>query len=178
LKQLLVLIFSLALGAAAVGQVYRVVDEHGNVTYTDKPPKDAEPVEIRQPNTTPPPNTDLYPSPPPQPKDTESAGYEVTITAPANETIIPRGPGNFSVSASVTPALKSGHMLQLLLDGAPRQDPQSGGSWALTNVFRGEHNLTVAVIDKEGKQLSTSEPVKVFVFRPSSNFRKSRPAPN
>ncbi|MDJ0877543.1 MAG: DUF4124 domain-containing protein [Halieaceae bacterium] len=180
MKYLLILLFCTLLGTTASAQVYRVVDEHGNVTFTDKPPGDAEPVEIREPNTTAPPDTSVFPAPPPKPADEqdESGGYQVAITAPANETIIPRGPGNFSVSATVSPSLGRDHMLQLMMDGQPREEPQTSTSWALTNVFRGEHNITVTVIDKEGKTLATSEPVKVFVFRPSSQFRNNpRPAP-
>ncbi len=179
MKHLLILLLCTLLAMTASAQVYRVVDEHGNVTFTDKPPADAEPVDIRQPNTSAPPNAAAFPAPPPKPLDDQDAGggYQVAITSPANETIIPRGPGNFSVSASVSPALGGGHMLQLLLDGQPRQEPQGSTSWALTNVFRGEHTLTVAVVDKDGKQLATSGPVTVFVFRPSSNFNNNRPRP-
>ncbi len=173
MKHLLILLLCTLLGATASAQVYRVVDENGNVTFTDRPPEDAEPVDLGPTNTTPPPTTGLYPTPPPRVTDEGdgASGYEIAITSPADQTIIPRGPGNFSVSASVSPALESGHMLQLLLDGQPRQEPQAGSSWALTNVFRGEHKVTVAVIDGDGKQLATSEPVTVYVFRPSSNFR-------
>ncbi len=179
MKHLLILLLCTLLGMTASAQVYRVVDEHGNVTFTDKPPADAEPVDIRQPNTSTPPNASAFPERPSKAADDAdaSSAYRVSITAPANETIIPRGPGNFSVSASVSPALGSSDKLQLLLDGQPRQEPQTATTWALTNVFRGEHRLTVAVISKDGKQLATSEPVTVFVFRPSSNFNNNRPAP-
>ncbi len=177
MKHLMILLFCTLLGTAAFAQVYRVVDENGNVTFTDRPPPDAERVDVPTPNSAPPPATGIYNTPEPEATDEEdkASSYQVAITAPANETIIPRGPGNFSVSASVTPSLGGGHLLQLLLDGQPRQEPQAGTSWALTNVFRGEHNITVAVVDKDGKQLASSEPVTVFVFRPSSNFRKNRP---
>lgn len=179
MKYLLILLFCTLLGVPASAQVYRVEDEHGNVTFTDKPPPDAEPVEIRDTNTTAPPDTTIFPAPAPEPagEADESVGYQVAITAPANETIIPRGPGNFSVSATVSPALGRDHMLQLMMDGAPREEPQTTTSWALTNVFRGEHSITVSVVDKAGKTLATSEPIKVFVFRPSSNFRNPRPQP-
>lgn len=178
MKRLLVLIACLALGAAATAQVYRVVDENGKVTYTDRPPSEgAEPVEIRVPNTSPPPPSSAFPKPDPAPAAEPEASYLVSITAPSNETIIPRGPGNFSVSASVSPRLQQGHKLQLLLDGAPRQEPKTSGLWDLTNVFRGEHQLTVAVVNAKGEQLSTSEPVTVYVFRPSSNFNRPKPTP-
>jgi len=102
--------------------------------------------------------------------------YTATITSPANETIIPNGPGNFSVSATVSPALQGDHRLQLLIDGTPVQEPQKGGSWSLTNVFRGEHSLVVSVIDETGAQVTASEPVIVFVFRPSTH-KRAKPTP-
>ena len=89
---------------------------------------------------------------------------------PDDETIIPRGPGNFSVSANISPSLQGKEKLQLLMDGEPRGEPQRGSAWPLTNVFRGTHVLEVTVIDPKGKELAKSEPVTVFVFRPSKNF--------
>ena len=79
------------------------------------------------------------------------------------------GPGNFSVSASISPALQQGAQLQLMMDGAPQGEPQAQAGWDLTNVFRGAHDLTVNVIDAQGKTLATSEPVRVYVLRPSVN---------
>ncbi len=185
LKQVLALICSLLFLASltASAQVFRTVDEHGNVTFTDQPPVDkenAEEVQIQQTNRAPPPPANAYPEPPPEPEAEAGASYQVAITSPANETIIPRGPGNVSVSAKVEPALQGGHMLQLLMDGEPREEPQTSTSWALTNVFRGEHNLSVAVVDDKGKQIAKSESVKIFVFRPSTNDsnRGSRPRPS
>ena len=163
---LMIALASLSLVCAA--QVYRHVDEHGNVTFTDQPPPDAERVEIREPNTlAAPPVIERAPEASPEPQPVE---YEVTITAPAPETAIPRGPGNFSVSASVTPGLNSGYQLQLLIDGAEEGEPQRATNWALTNVFRGARQLEVIVIDERGKELARSPAVTVYVFRPSSNF--------
>jgi hypothetical protein len=99
----------------------------------------------------------------------QGAPYTVTITEPANETTIPMGPGNFSVSVNVSPAPQSAEKLQLFVDGAPQGGPQSVSTWNLTNVFRGQHDLTVAVIDGAGKTLAISPPVRVFVMRPSVN---------
>jgi len=167
----------MSLVSAAAAQVYREVDEEGNVTFTDRPQGESEAVEIGPTNTAPPPPANVFPDAPEEPANAAGGSYEVAITNPAHETIIPRGPGNFSVSASVSPGLQTGHKLQLLMDGSPRQEPQTGSTWNLTNVFRGEHNLTVAVIDSKGKQLSESEAVTVFVFRPSTNDRSRRPRP-
>jgi hypothetical protein len=81
------------------------------------------------------------------------------------------GPGNFSVSVSVRPALKKYEGLQLFLNGVPWGTPQRDTMWDLINVFRGQQDLTVAVVNNAGETLAMSAPVRVFVHRPSSNFR-------
>lgn len=161
----------------APAQIYRTVDEQGNVVFTDTPPPagtESEEVELRQINTTPPPEP--RPDLAPQPEETAeekpaAAEYGVAITVPANETTIPMGPGNFSVSGVVRPSLGSGHQVQLYMDGVPWGEPQTVPSWALTNVFRGAHDFTIAVVDSKGGHLAVSEPVRVYVLRPSVNFR-------
>lgn len=153
--------------------VYRTTDAQGNVVFTDRPPSNATPtdrVEIRPTNTVQPPPTPTRPASENTPNAAaQGAPYTVTITEPANETTIPMGPGDFSVSVNVNPAPQRAENLQLFLDGAPQGGPQSASTWSLTNVFRGQHDLTVGVIDGSGKTLAISPPVRVFVMRPSVN---------
>ncbi len=171
------LIVALLLAPLAGAQIYKTVDEQGNVSFSDIPPADgrqAEEIRLRETNSTPPPPVLVRPEPAADDSDGEEAeatNYQVAISEPANETSIPMGPGNFSVSARVEPALADGALLQLYIDGSPSGSPQSGTSWGLTNVFRGAHDLTVAVVDGDGNQLAQSDPVRVFVFRPSTNFK-------
>lgn len=159
--------------------IYRTTDAQGNVVFTDTPPTNATPadrIEIRPTNTARP--TEI-----PAPRVTDAApvggsaivAYTVTITEPANETTIPMGPGNFPVSVNISPALQSAENLQLFVDGAPQGKPQRAATWALTNVFRGQHDLTVGVIDNSGKTVAVSEPVRVFVQRPSVNSPQRAP---
>ena len=186
LLRCLLILWVAGAGFTANAQVYKQVDEDGNITFTDQPAPDATPVEIKPTNTTPPPSPSAYPQATPE-SDTDvvDGAYTVTITSPADETIIARGPGNFSVSASIAPALAPAQKLQLLIDGSPRGEAQRNPNWVLTNVFRGEHSLEVAVLDATGKQVARSASVTVFVFRPStndkgrrSNPRPPRPTPN
>ncbi len=157
----------------ASGQnIYRTTDENGNVVFTDRPADGStttEQVEIRQTNIT--PATPIETREEPQAAEPEEEDYSVNILSPDNETSFPMGPGNFSVSAEVSPGLRGGHALQLYVGGAPWGAPQSSTGWDLTNVFRGAHDLTVAVVDSDGEQLAVSPPVRVFVHRPSVNFR-------
>ena len=150
--------------------IYRTTDENGNIVFTDAPgvgTRKAERIENPHINSMPaPPSVPGASEETPDSEDDKNTSYEVSITSPENETTIPNGPGNFTVAARVSPALESGLSLQLYMDGVPWGEPQVSSSWNLTNVFRGEHQLTVAVVDEEGDAGATSEPVTVYVFRP------------
>ena len=156
--------------------IYRTTDKEGNVVFTDAPSADggsAEAVGLQRTNTAPPPpdRPDLDPAGPSADSGKQEAAYTVTITSPPNETSIPMGPGNFSVSVRIHPALKKYESLQLYVDGEPRGEPQASVIWDLTNVFRGAHDITVGVLDHDGETLATSAPVRVYVHRPSVNFK-------
>jgi hypothetical protein len=180
MPRLLLLVLLLIPLTTVAQTVYRTTDAQGNVVFTDRPPANATPedrVDIRPTNTVRPPEV---PAPPPVPEETAEVEaavepYRVAITNPANETSFPMGPGNFSVNANVNPALRDGYSLQLFFDGAPRGEPQQGATWDLTNVFRGRHDLTVGVIGPNGETITLSDPVTVFVFRPSTNFANRQP---
>jgi hypothetical protein len=167
------LLLVLVLASAAVSaQIYRTTDEQGNVIFTDRPPAEqgteVEAVELNRTNTTPPPaeRPDLAPAAKPD-KAAVTPNYAVSITAPADDTVIPMGPGNFSVAAATSPALAEGETLQLILSGTPWQEPQTRGQWNLTNIRRGEHDIVVLRLDPKGKELAASEPVRILVLRPT-----------
>lgn len=165
---------------AGFGQsIYRTTDKDGNVIYTDAPQAGSgasEEVKLPPTNTAPPPPN--IPRPPQAEPQESAVTYEVAITSPANESTIAMGPGNFSVAASVKPGLRKGQMLQLFMDGEAQGEPQKGTSWDLTNVFRGGHDLTVNLLDRDGQVLASSEAVRVYVLRPSINYpNRARPAP-
>jgi len=149
--------------------VYKVTDENGNVTYTDTPPSDQR--HSVETQTIPAANAAL-------PIESSNTGtvaldeapevdYQTRIQAPAEGATIPMGPGNFIVEASVAPRLDASEHLLLLLDGAPVGPPQKYASWALTNVFRGEHRLQVQRLDEAGVVLDTSAATTVYVMRPT-----------
>jgi hypothetical protein len=181
----LVLCALLLLPQLGTAQIYKTVDEHGNVSYSDKPPASgsSEQVKLRETNSTPAPEIiePLTPASAAAPADAAAAGYTVAISSPGNESTVPMGPGNFPVSASVEPALGQGALLQLYIDGSPYGAPQSSSSWMLTNVFRGAHDLSVAIVDNKGDRQAESAPVRVYVLRPSVNSPSRagpRPSPH
>ncbi len=177
MRKILLLCTLLLVSQLGIAQIYKTTDAQGNVSYSDSPPASgpSEQVELRQTNSTPAPDMTAAPVSelPAQGSDDDSMAidYKVAIASPANETTIPMGPGNFPVSVSLEPALQQGALLQLYVDGSPSGSPQSSNSWGLTNVFRGAHDLTVAVVDTQGNPLAESSAVRVYVLRPSVNFK-------
>lgn len=175
MRALLLLAMLLACFSSMADSIYRTTDADGNVVFTDAPTatsRPAEAVDVQRTNTIAP--IQITPLPETNAPGAEGAVaplYTVTITSPANETSFPMGPGNFSVSVSVRPALKKYEGLQLFLNGVPWGTPQRDTMWDLINVFRGQQDLTVAVVNNAGETLAMSPPVRVFVHRPSSNFR-------
>jgi len=183
MRRLLLLAMLLIPLTGLAESIYRSTDAEGNVVFTDTPPPSGtttDRIELQRTNTAEPP-------PVTQPAATETAetatedasaaSYKLTIISPDNETSFPMGPGNFNVSVQVTPALKKYEGLQLFMDGEPWGVPQRDTLWDLTNVFRGQHDITVGVVDKEGNTLAISPPVRVYVHRPSVNFNKPKVPP-
>ena len=162
---------AMLLAGMANAQIYKTTDEHGNVVFTDAPPAgsgQSEQVDLPRTNTTPPPPTVTpVPRPKAEPAEAQAVPVEVAITSPANESTIPMGGGNFSVSASISAGGSSEQTLQLLVDGSPQGAPQEAGNWNLQNVLRGPHDLVVEVLGRDGKVLARSDTVRVYVLRPS-----------
>jgi hypothetical protein len=175
MSRLLLLALLLTPFCGQADSIYRTTDEQGNVVFTDTPPANSnksEEIGVQRTNIATPPQVMPAPEQPNYPEDEqEGQAYTVIIITPANETSFPMGPGNFSVRVRVSPALKSGEGLQLFVDGEPRGDLQRATTWDLTNVFRGQRDITVGVVNGSGETLSLSEPVRVFVHRPSTNFK-------
>jgi hypothetical protein len=161
---------------SAADSIYRTTDAEGNVVFTDAPNASSRPteeVEVQRTNTVEPPQLNPLPDTDAPAATSEEAPppYTVTITKPEDETSFPMGPGNFSVSVRVSPALKKYEGLQLFVDGVAWGSPQRDNMWDLINVFRGQHDITVAVVNNAGETLTMSPPVRVYVHRPSTNFK-------
>ncbi len=156
----------LAIPLVAIAQVYKSVDENGNTVYSDKPPTNgssSEKVQVGAPNTSPPPRQVDRPTATVKQKKIE---VSVDITSPENDTAIAIGfAGNFSVTATVNPPLGNGNSAQLLIDGTAIGPAQAHTSWALSNIYRGSHILTVVISNYAGEKLAESPPITVHVLR-------------
>ncbi|MEQ9463681.1 MAG: DUF4124 domain-containing protein [Haliea sp.] len=167
MRHCLLLLLLLLPWAVQAQTIYKSTDAEGNVVYTDRPPAEGtagEEIKLKRLNTSPAPET--RPAPRPAAKAEAQVPRTVSILTPADQTVIPMGGGDFDVQAGVTPPLAFSERLQLRIDGEARGEPQTGTSWALRNVLRGGHDLSIERLDADGKVIARSEPVHVQVMRP------------
>ena len=153
--------------ALAKDAVYKWVDKDGVVHYTDKPPaKDATPAKL------PPLQTYKGGSNPKLQKFEKPAikgigGYaQIEIVTPSHDETFRGGERVVPVAVQVTPQLGEGQKLIYLLDGLPQSQPTTDTAFALTDVERGSHTVTVSLVNANGEELTTSTGV-TFHLKPT-----------
>lgn len=147
--------------------VWKWRDANGVVHYSDQPVAGAEQVSIQ--------NSSTFTSVPVARGGSSSSrvsappGYtNVEIWKPSNEMTVANTAGLVDVGVRVEPGLAPGHRLALYMDGRLVSGfPAEGMEYGLSEVERGAHTLVLAVIDPQGKQVTTSAPVQFFVQQPS-----------
>ncbi len=159
-------VFTLALGSVNAAEIYRHVDEHGNVEYSDQPAAGAKKVEVN------PVNIDASPKPQPAASSneaaTEAASYtELTISAPKHNTTL-RNISEVTVTASLSPGLDKQHRIRFLDNGTVIAPPSRTLSVLVSDLERGTHQLQAEVIDDNDQVIIASEPVAVHVHQPST----------
>lgn len=167
-RKLNAIILLLALTFPVTAQVFKETGPEGKVIFTDQPSPDAKPVDVPDTNTA-----KAIPIPgktPIQPKTEEAAYQRLMIIDPQDGSIIPNGPGHFSVQVKLTPALQEDHQIRLLLNGENYQQGQNS-QFELRSIPRGRHELKAQVVDEENTVLISSQPTSVQVYRPSSSKR-------
>ena len=96
----------------------------------------------------------------------------IRFVTPKNLEVISMGPGDFTVSVSLVPALSDKEELELMMDDKPLS-VQREVDWNLKNVSRGPHQLQVIRKRKSGEIVHKSAKVEILVLRPLP-ARKSR----
>lgn len=146
-------------------EVYKQVDEHGKVIFSDSPAAGAEKIHLAEPNTAVAVKPTAAKLMTPATTDTATNSYNsLAITQPKDQGIIPNGLLAIQVSTAVSPRLLPGHQLQLSIDGKVHSTNRNG--FTINGMPRGEHQLQVAIIDSENTVLKQSAAITLFVYRP------------
>ena len=155
--------FSVILAANA--DVYRSVDDSGNIVYSDKPSPEAEKIHIDEIQTIEAPDVGPFEYTPPKNPEGPSIYTKLEITSPEDGATIRSNSGEISINSVLEPGLNiaARHQLVLILDGS---DVSTGGpQFNLENVDRGTHSVSVAIKDKAGKVVMQSAPVTFTLQR-------------
>ena len=151
-------------------QIYKTVDEYGQVTYTDQPPQNEKSEEVDLPhlNTEPAAKTrqtaTTHTNTP-----TQHKSYSLRITSPREKAKIAPSTTYLGVQASLTPNVVEGLSVQWFVDGEKNGKPKKSlvSSVYLDPATRGERAIQAKLIDDEsGKVIASSARVSIFVFRP------------
>lgn len=159
----------LVLAATAQAEVYRHVDQYGNVTYSDEPIDGGETVKVKPVTTITLPKPEAV-----QETDAlrqqvaeQGAAYDsVSFTYPQNNQAFHSGNGNVTFEVQSSPGLQNDHKYEVTLDGQPVGQTRSN-QLTVENIYRGTHEARVHIVDNNGVQVKTGSPISFTVHRPS-----------
>lgn len=160
---------ALLLGVAGVcaADIYRSVGENGEASFSDVPTPGSTRVEMGTISSFTPPapvTAEAQPEPDPPEEPELPPGYEtLEISAPPNGATLRDNAGNVAVRLELSPILRRGDRLYLLLDGQERR--VTGTDILLPNLDRGTHLLEAQVRDPEGEVIARSEAVEFHLQR-------------
>ncbi|WP_171909927.1 DUF4124 domain-containing protein [Aquisalimonas asiatica] len=167
----MIVILGLLLPLAAVADIYKWVDEDGNVVYSDEPREGAERLERSTPESS-------YRFETPQRRssadrsgddaDEDDSRYEeIRIVQPEDEGTVRDNQGLVDVRLELSPSLRAEHRVQFLFNGEPRGDPSRSLETRLTEVHRGEHQVAARVLGEGGEVIAESDPVTFYMHQAS-----------
>ena len=149
-RSLLCLLLLVSLPVAA--QIYKYTDANGNTAYSNQPPDGtkAETVELPPLNSVSPPARSPEPPPTQAPAQPQAAYATLELSDLPTDEALRANNGTFIIGVKIEPRLRQGHLMQLLVDGAPYGQPSNIPRFQVVNIDRGEHSFAVVVLDSQG----------------------------
>ncbi|MGJ7516495.1 DUF4124 domain-containing protein [Pseudomonas baetica] len=161
----------------ATAEVFTYIDAQGNRVFTDQPTSgNAKRVPLAPSNRI--SATESTPASP-----AKKAGKKpplhydlLRILVPEPDATVRSTAGEIIVSVTSEPGLQSGHRYRLLLDGRPTAEPGSSPVFALNNIDRGTHQLSVEILDEQGQTVERTANQPFHMQRVSlAQKRKAKP---
>lgn len=157
---------TLFVAASVHADIYRSVDEDGNIVYSDKPSPGAEKIQVDEIQTIKGDEVEPFEyTPPDRGPEVVSPYTALAITSPQNNETIRSNAGDIEVTVDIKPGLIPGHRLVLYLDG--NQVAEGGAEIELNNVDRGTHTLNAVIKTSDDRELERSAPVTFTLQRVS-----------
>jgi len=171
------LLVSGVFGAAAHAEIYRSVDERGNVTFSDTPKRNAERVNLPPLSIIPGMNPDDVARAnrvePRQARANRPARYQVSFTSPTAGQVLIKPQDSLEVAVKTDVPLAAGDRIVVSLAGRSLGE---SASVATESLDRGEHSLVARVITEDGRMIGEGS-VSFVVQQPTSLAPNRRKAP-
>lgn len=148
--------------------VYKNVGPDGSVTFSDQPAPQSEILQIAPVPTVPAlkPEQIAETKNTRQPPQTDATAYDTfNILSPADQSAFNSGSGDVSVLLEISPALSSGHQIELRMD-QKLIDRGNELQVSIPNVDRGTHHLQARIISSSGQVIKEAN-ASFTMHRPS-----------
>lgn len=159
--------------SAAMAEIYKTVDENGNVIYTDqKPASDARPIDLPELNVAE-PHRPIRPAPSQTVEDEGDPWRGFSIRSPAPEENIWGTGSDLTVELELPQPLGREMSIVVYLDGEA-QEPVRDPEFEITDIERGEHEIRAELLGRAGRLLASTESVTFYMKQSSTNFPARR----
>ena len=168
------LFLAVAAPAAWAQQIYKTVDEDGNVVYTDqKPSEDAEPIPLPELTVVDPVELGdpAVAGGQSSNQESEMAQIDFSITAPMADEVIINTAYRLDVRVDLEVDLPRSAQIVYLVDGEEKLTSREM-SVTLEGIERGPHQVSAEVRDSNGRVLAATEPVSFFMRQQSALYRR------
>lgn len=150
--------------AAAERVIYRQIDRHGNVTWSDRPngeaARPAAPRIIRLPDAPEESASDSILSAPGGP----FVPYrQMVLVGPEDAISAARGRSGVAVRLSLSPGLQGGHRVQLKVNNRIAQSALAATFLMASDLAPGRHRLVAELVDAAGTVRQRSSPLLVDI---------------
>ena len=137
----------------AMAEVFTYVDAQGNRVFTDQPgTRNAKRVPLATSNRMSANPSGGAPMTAAKNQANPLFRYDMLrVLVPEPDATIRSTAGELIVSVTSEPGLQQGHRYRLLLDGQPTAEPGPSPVFALSNIDRGSHHLSVEILDEQGR---------------------------
>lgn len=163
---LVTMLLGAALEAAAEQAIYRQVDRHGHVTWSDRPDGEASrpaPPRIIRRSAVPPEAAAAGAS-----EKARSGPFvpyrQMRLTGPEGPVSAARGKSGVAVRLSLSPALKSGHRVQLRVGDRIAQSALAATVLMALNLEPGYHRLVAELVGPTGAVRQRSTPLRLEIL--------------
>ncbi|GAA6151730.1 DUF4124 domain-containing protein [Pseudoteredinibacter isoporae] len=183
MKPYFVLLLAVLGAAPLAAQIYKHVDENGNVSYSDKPAEDQknEQVELKPINTTPGMDLEKLAKEKQTVASHFNADYQLFLSSPSDGTHMMAHQRDLQIEAGFTVTIRSNSpdqakieqekqaamaaaTIEIYFNG--RRLASDNGKATIKEITRGEHTVTARLVNGNGKELAPSAKATVWVHRP------------